>query len=47
MDNLSLKTVWLSVMLGVLVATSPTWLNRSAQSANHYDAPWMPVHSSP
>jgi hypothetical protein len=44
MDKLSFKTVWLSIMLGVLVATAPTWLNRS-DSESHYDAPWMPVHS--
>ncbi len=46
LDKLSLKTVWLGVMLGILVATSPQWLNASAMSASRYEAPWMPVHSS-
>jgi hypothetical protein len=46
MDKISLKTLWLSVMLGVLVVTSPTWLNESTHSASHYDAPWMPLQPS-
>ncbi len=41
MDKGGLKTLWLGLMLGFLVATAPTWLNSQA-SASHYDAPWMP-----
>jgi hypothetical protein len=45
MDKLSLKTLWLCVMLGMLMSTSRFWLHQSASSASHYDAPWMPGYS--
>lgn len=41
MDKSALKTVWFAVMLGVLIATSPSWLNRTPKDLPGYDAPWV------
>ncbi len=39
---LTLRTVWIAVLFGVLIATAPGWINKSPQAT--YDAPW--VHPS-
>ncbi|MDZ4837051.1 MAG: hypothetical protein SGJ27_24980 [Candidatus Melainabacteria bacterium] len=36
------RTVWITVLLGILIATAPNWLNNHPQAT--YDAPW--VHPS-
>ncbi len=39
---LTFRTVWITVMLGVLIATAPNWINNPHKA--NYDAPW--VHPS-
>lgn len=39
MDQEPLRTIWMAVMLGILIATAPTWINRESKAS--YDAPWM------
>ncbi|MBX3076376.1 hypothetical protein KF728_03790 [Candidatus Obscuribacterales bacterium] len=36
------RTVWITVLLGILIATSPNWINNHPKA--NYDAPW--VHPS-
>ncbi len=38
MQKEPVKTLWLGVMLGLLLVTSPNWLNKEA--SHTYDAPW-------
>ena len=39
MQNPPLRSLYLGVMLGLLIAFSPTWMNRAP--AHTYDAPWV------
>ena len=34
----NLKTIWMSILFGLLIATAPNWLNEHHQA--NYDAPW-------
>ncbi|HEY9715616.1 MAG TPA: hypothetical protein V6C72_19235 [Chroococcales cyanobacterium] len=38
-QNGSFRTIWLGLLLGALIATSPTWL--ANQPHSNYDAPWI------
>ncbi len=39
---LTIKTAWLSILAGILLAYAPSWMEHPQQS--NYDAPW--VHPS-
>jgi hypothetical protein len=41
MNKQPLKALWLGVMLGLLAATSPTWLSPNYHPHANYDAPWL------
>lgn len=41
MDRESLKPVWMGVLLGLLIMTSPNWLFGSEPQHSSYDAPWI------
>jgi hypothetical protein len=41
MKDDTLNKVWLALMLGVLVATSPNWLLSGKHQQSTYDAPWI------
>lgn len=41
MTDLKLNRVWLAVMVGLLAATSNTWLFHPVQKTANYDAPWI------
>lgn len=48
MKNEPLKSIWLGLMLGLLIATSPTWLSPNYHTQAHYDAPWIyPGNTAP
>lgn len=39
MQTIRLKTVWMSILFGVLLATSPNWIDK--QTTSNYEAPWI------
>ena len=39
MKSMRLQTVWMSILFGALLATSPHWLDK--QSTSNYEAPWI------
>ena len=41
MGTVRLKHVWLGIMLGVLIATAPNWLQSDGHKKSAYDAPWI------
>jgi hypothetical protein len=41
MDKVVLKRVWTGVMLILLVATAPQWMQSGAAKASAYEAPWI------
>ncbi|MGD9683847.1 MAG: hypothetical protein AB7W16_21990 [Candidatus Obscuribacterales bacterium] len=44
MKNLSFNSVWMSIVLGILIATAPAWVDKTPEAG--YDAPWV-FHGSP
>lgn len=36
-----MRLILMGVMLGLLTATAPTWLNPNHKTIPHYDAPWI------
>lgn len=47
MEKISLKTVWMAVMLGVLISTAPNWLLNGEHHVSNYDAPWIYPGNAP
>lgn len=41
MEKISLRTVWMAVMLGMLIATAPNWMFESKNRVSNYEAPWI------
>jgi hypothetical protein len=41
MEKQRFKPLWLGIMLGLLVAMAPNWLNAESHRASAYDAPWI------
>jgi hypothetical protein len=41
MEKISLKTIWMAVMVGLLIATAPSWMFDPKHQTSNYDAPWI------
>jgi len=41
MEKISLRTIWMAVMLGLLVSTAPNWMFDPNHHTSNYDAPWI------
>jgi hypothetical protein len=41
MEKISLKTIWMAVMVGMLIATAPSWMFDPKHQTSNYDAPWI------
>lgn len=41
MSQPTLKFIWSGAMLGLLAATSPSWIGTGAERPLGYDAPWI------